>query len=128
MKIIISNQSDSPIYEQIKEQIKIAILNGELGEGDALPSIRGLAKDLKVSAITTTKAYSELEAEGFVKNMQGKGCFVLPTNGEMMKETLLRQVEEHLFEAARIAKLAKIGSEKFKEMVTFAIEEEGLDE
>lgn len=124
MKIIISNNSDDPIYEQIKKQIKMAILNGELVEGEMLPSIRILAKDLKVSVITTTKAYSELEAEGFVKNMQGKGCFVLPSNSEMMRETLFRQIEDNLLEAARVAKLARITKQEFEQMIAFAVEEE----
>lgn len=128
MKIIISNNSNDPIYEQIKQQIKMAILNGELVEGETLPSIRTLAKDLKVSVITTTKAYSELEAEGFVKSMQGKGCFVLPSNSEMMRETLLRQIEENLLEAARIAKLARITKHELEQMIAFAIEEEGANE
>lgn len=124
MKIIISNNSNDPIYEQIKKQIKMAILNGDAIEGEMLPSIRTLAKDLKVSAITTTKAYSELEAEGFVKNMQGKGCFVLPNNSEIMRETLLRQIEGNLLEAARIARLARITKQEFEQMMVFAMEEE----
>ena len=124
MKVIISNNSNAPIYEQIKEQIKMAILNGDIVEGEMLPSIRTLAKDLKVSVITTTKAYSELENEGFIKSIQGKGCFVLPNNNEMMKETLLRKIEENLLEAARIAKLAEISKYEFEQMVAFAMEEE----
>ena len=127
MKIIISNNSNDPIYEQIKKQIKMAILNGELTEGEMLPSIRSLAKEIRVSAITTTKAYQELEAEGFVKNMQGKGCFVLPNNTQMMRETLLRQIEDSLQEAARLAKLAHITQEELEEMIRFAIEEEGFN-
>ena len=78
MRIIISNSSGMPIYEQIKEQIKEAILSGEVAEGDMLPSIRQLAKDLKISVITTTRAYNDLQQEGFVTNVQGKGCYVLP--------------------------------------------------
>ena len=128
MKIIISNQSNDPIYEQIKKQIKEAILDGDLKEGDMLPSIRSLAKELKVSAITTTKAYQVLEQEGFVRNMQGKGCFVQASNSEMMRETLLAQVEALLSEAMRIAKRAHVTEEELGEMIRFAKDEEGYGE
>ena len=77
MKLIISNVSGIPIYEQIKQQVKAAILSGELKEDEALPSLRTLAKDLKISVLTVTRAYTELEQEGFVKNVQGRGCFVM---------------------------------------------------
>ena len=86
MKLIISNISGIPIYEQIKQQVKAAILSGELKEGEALPSLRTLAKDLKISVLTVTRAYTELEQEGFVKNVQGRGCFVLGSGSELMKE------------------------------------------
>jgi GntR family transcriptional regulator len=99
MKLIISNRSSVPIYEQIKNQIKDAILNGELKEDSPLPSIRQLAKDLKISVITTTRAYNDLESEGFVVNIQGKGCFVLPRNLDLVKENALREIE-HSFEKA----------------------------
>lgn len=108
MKIVISNSSGLPIYEQIKEQIKSAILSGELKEGEVLPSIRLLARDLKISVITTTRAYADLEQEGFVTNVQGKGCYVLPTNNELVKEQLLREIEEGLLLAINAAKIAKI--------------------
>lgn len=99
MKLIISNRSSVPIYEQIKHQIKEAILSGELKEDSPLPSIRQLAKDLKISVITTTRAYSDLETEGYVINIQGKGCFVLPRNPELVKENATRNIES-LFEKA----------------------------
>jgi len=99
MKLIISNRSSVPIYEQIKLQIKEAILSGELKEDSPLPSIRQLAKDLKISVITTTRAYNDLETEGFVINIQGKGCFVLPRNPELVKENATRNIES-LFEKA----------------------------
>lgn len=108
MKIVISNSSGIPIYEQIKEQIKTAILGGELKEGEVLPSIRLLARDLKISVITTTRAYTDLEQEGFVTNVQGKGCYVLPTNSELVKEQLLREIEDGLQTAINAAKIAKI--------------------
>ena len=85
LKIIISNRSGVPIYEQIKAQIKEAIFSGELQEDDLLPSIRQLARDLKISVITTTRAYNDLEAEGFIVSVQGKGCYVLPQNKEMAR-------------------------------------------
>ncbi len=99
MKLIISNRSSVPIYEQIKLQIKEAILSGELKEDSPLPSIRQLAKDLKISVITTTRAYNDLETEGYVINIQGKGCFVLPRNPELVKENATRNIES-LFEKA----------------------------
>ncbi len=99
MKLIISNRSSVPIYEQIKLQIKEAILSGEQKEDSPLPSIRQLAKDLKISVITTTRAYNDLETEGYVINIQGKGCFVLPRNPELVKENATRNIES-LFEKA----------------------------
>ena len=99
MKLIISNISGIPIYEQIKQQVKAAILSGELKEGEALPSLRTLAKDLKISVLTVKRAYTELEQEGFVKNVQGRGCFVLGSGSELMKEQLIRIVENRITEA-----------------------------
>ena len=93
LKLIISNVSGVPIYEQIKRQVKAAILSGELKEEEALPSLRTLAKDLKISVLTVTRAYTELEQEGFVKNVQGRGCFVLGSGSELMKEQLICKVE-----------------------------------
>ncbi|MEM5770256.1 MAG: GntR family transcriptional regulator, partial [Bacillota bacterium] len=90
MKIVVSNRSGVPIYEQIKSQIKEAIFSGELREDDLLPSIRQLAKDLKISVITTARAYSDLEQEGFIVTVQGKGCYVLPRNKELARENALR--------------------------------------
>ncbi|WP_310603521.1 GntR family transcriptional regulator [Anaerosporobacter sp.] len=96
MNIIIVNSADVPIYEQIMNQIKSAILSGELKEGDLLPSVRGLAKDLNVSVITTRKTYECLEAEGFTINMAGKGSFVAPQNMELLRETRLVEIEKKL--------------------------------
>jgi GntR family transcriptional regulator len=110
LKIVVSNRSSLPIYEQIKAQIKEAVFSGELKEDDVLPSIRQLARDLKISVITTTRAYSDLEQEGFVVNVQGKGCFVLPQNKELARENALRRVEEGL--SAAIAAAASGGIEK----------------
>lgn len=114
MKIVISNSSGIPIYEQIKEQLKSAILSGAIKEGEVLPSIRLLAKDLKISVITTTRAYTDLEQEGFVANVQGKGCYVLPMNNDLVKEQLLREIEEGLLSAVNAAKIAKISRKELE--------------
>ena len=107
MKLIISNVSGVPIYEQIKQQIKAAILSGELQAEETLPSLRTLAKDLKISVLTVTKAYTELEQEGFVKNVQGRGCFVMGSGSELIKEQLICKVENNLTEAIKAADVYK---------------------
>jgi GntR family transcriptional regulator len=115
LKIIISNRSGIPIYEQIKDQIKEAIFSGDLREDELLPSIRALARDLKISVITTTRAYSDLEAEGFIANVQGKGCFVLPRNAELAAENALSKIEDGLaaiIETAKTAGLKKTDIEE----------------
>jgi GntR family transcriptional regulator len=112
LKIAISNRSGVPIYEQIKEQIKEMIFSGELREDERLPSIRHLAKDLKVSVITTNRAYSDLEQEGFVAQMQGKGCYVLPRNMELARENALHKMEEGLQAAIAAAKAERITKEE----------------
>ena len=94
MNVIISNASGMPIYEQIVSQIKQKILSGELMEGEMLPSIRALAKDLRISVITTKRAYDELEHEGLICTVAGKGCFVAARNKEWVREELLRKIEE----------------------------------
>ena len=111
MRIIIKNTSKVPIYEQIEEQIKESILCDELKEGELLPSIRQLAKDLKISVITTTRAYAELEQEGFIAVQQGRGCFVLPKNSEIVREQLLRKIEDSFTAAANAARVAKLSRE-----------------
>ncbi len=122
MKLIISNISGVPIYEQIKRQIKAAILSGELKEEDALPSLRTLAKDLKISVLTVTRAYTELEQEGFVKNVQGRGCFVLGSGSELMKEQLICKVEKSLAEAIKAAKIANLSNEEFHHLLEILLE------
>lgn len=104
MKIIISNQSELPIYAQIREQIKEQILNGQIKEGEILPSIRSLAKDVGVSVITTTRAYNDLEKEGFIATMQGKGSVVLSSNNKILKEQFIMRVEEGIETAVESAK------------------------
>ncbi len=124
MRIVITNTSGKPIYEQIEEQIKEAILSGELAQGDLLPSIRQLARDLKISVITTTRAYSDLEQQGFVAVMQGKGCFVLHKDSELVREQLLRRTEEHLGAAISAARVAKLRRTELKKMLEVLLEEE----
>lgn len=104
MNIIISNQSELPIYAQIREQLKEQILNGKIPVGSQLPSIRQLAKEVGVSVITTTRAYSELEAEGFIATMQGKGSVVLSTDNNLLREQYLLRIEEGLSTAIETAR------------------------
>ena len=106
MKITLSNFSGIPIYEQIKDQIKSQILSGELKEGDKLPSLRELARDLRISVLTTTRVYTELEKEGFITNIQGRGCYVLGEGSELLKEHMLREMERNLSDALKAAKIA----------------------
>lgn len=122
MRIIITNTSGSPIYEQIKEQIKEAILNDELSEGDILPSIRELARDLKISVITTTRAYTDLEQEGFITIIQGKGCYVLSKNSELVREQLIRKIEDSFFSAISVAKVAKLSHKELIKILESMLE------
>ena len=116
MKIIISNQSELPIYAQIREQLKEQILNGQIAEGSTLPSIRQLAKEVGVSVITTTRAYSELEAEGFIATMQGKGSVVLPTDNDLLREQYLLRIEEGLSTAIETARTMGMSMEELTEV------------
>ena len=124
MDLIISNASGKPIYEQICTQIKNAILSGELSPGDALPSIRALAKDLRISVITTKRAYDELEAEGFIYTLPGKGSFVAPKNTELLREENLRRIEEHMREISALAVQSGLTRQELSEMYTLISEEE----
>lgn len=110
MKILISNQSELPIYAQIREQIKEQILNGQIPEGTVLPSIRKLAKEVGVSVITTTRAYNELEQEGFIASMQGRGSVVLSKENDFLKEQYYLRIEEGIQTAVETAK--RIGMSK----------------
>ena len=103
MNLIISNAGDRPIYEQIYTQIKDCIISGELSEGDMLPSIRALAKDLRISVITTTRAYDELERDGFIYRVPGKGCYVAEKNMELVREEHLKRIEQHMREIVALA-------------------------
>ena len=122
MKLILSNASGVPIYEQIKQQVKAAILSGELKEGEALPSLRTLAKDLKISVLTVTRAYTELEQEGFVKNVQGRGCYVLGSGSELMREQLICRAENGLTEAIKAAELANLSREELHHLLDILLE------
>ncbi len=111
MRVVISNTAGQPIYEQIASQVRAAILTGELAEGEKLPSIRVLARDLRVSVITTTRAYAELAAEGFITNVHGKGSYVLPRDGELMREAIVAEVEGHLAAAVDAARLGRLADD-----------------
>lgn len=123
MDIIITNNSDSPIYEQIKEQIKEMILNGDLKEGTPLPSMRLLAKELRISIITTKRAYEELEREGFIESYTGKGSFVKAINREMVKETVVYEIEELFDEILDKAEMAKLSYDELAEIFKALYEE-----
>ena len=124
MNIIISNASNLPIYEQIYAQMKNAILLGDLAEGDLLPSIRQLAKDLRISVITTKRAYDELEQDGFVYTVAGKGSYVAAKNMEMIREGQLKEIEEHMREILRLAPACELKGEDLLEQFRVIIEEE----
>ena len=125
MDIIISNARDKPIYEQISSQIKAAILSGDLEVGQALPSIRALANDLHVSVITTKRAYSDLEAAGFIETRQGKGSFVAGGNMELLREERLRAIEQLLESALEEAALASIPLAELHDMLDVLAESSG---
>ncbi|MBQ8246009.1 MAG: GntR family transcriptional regulator [Lachnospiraceae bacterium] len=123
MDIIITNQSDRPIYEQIMDQIKAQIMNGELKEGDALPSMRLLAKELRISIITTKRAYEELEREGYIESYTGKGSFVKGVNHEMVKESVMFEIENLMEEVLEKAALAKVPFDELVERMKLLYEE-----
>ena len=124
MTILIDNRSGQPIYEQIFSQIRDQILAGELPPDTALPSIRSLAKDLRISVITTKRAYEELEREGFLYTVAGKGCFVAEKNPELLREENLRKIEEHLGEIRRLAVHCGLTREELQEMLAIMEEDE----
>ena len=117
MRVVLSNSAGVPLYQQIREQVGAAILSGELAEGSALPSVRALARDLRISVITTTRAYTELAAEGFIATVPGKGAYVLPLDSELVREQLLRQVEDGLQTALDAAHRAGLGRDELVRML-----------
>lgn len=124
MELIIRNTTNQPIYDQISSQIKAQIIAGKLAPGDTLPSIRALAKDLKISVITTKRAYDELEAQGFLYTVAGKGCFVAEKNLDLVREQRLKDLEAHLAAAAELAKSCIVSQEELHEMLRILSEEE----
>ena len=124
MELIIRNYTNQPIYDQIYCQIKAQILSGALAPGEALPSIRALAKDLKISVITTKRAYDELEAHGFIYTMAGKGCFVADNNLEILREQRRQELETHLTAALELAKSCGLTRQDLKQMLDLLSEEE----
>lgn len=122
MHIVLSNSSTLPIYEQIKEQIKAQILSGELCENEMLPSLRQLAKDLKISVLTTTRAYSELDEEGYITSRQGKGFFVMPSGSDLLREQLIKEVESNLNNAILAAHRASMTDEELLKLLKLLLE------
>lgn len=125
MDILIDNKSGAPIYEQIYSQIKSQIISGALKENDMLPSIRGLAKELRISFITTKRAYEELEKEGFIYTIKAKGCYVATKNVELLREENLKKIEEHIEQIVQLAASCNLSRENIIEMVNFSLEEQG---
>ena len=124
MNIFINNKSRHPIYEQIYSQIKSQIINEKLREDEPLPSIRNLAKDLCISVITTKRAYDELEREGFIYTVAGKGCFVAAKNTQLIREENLKKIEEHLQEISLLASSCRLSKAEVIEMFNVVLEEE----
>ena len=124
MDIVIRNNGESPIYDQIMQQIKTAILSGELAQGEMLPSMRLLARELRISVITTKRAYEELEHEGFITTVPGKGCFVAVQNPELLREENLRRVEEHLQRAIEEARNGGVTLEEMQSILSILYKED----
>ena len=124
MNILIDSKSGAPIYDQIYSQIKSQIISGALEENEMLPSIRGLAKDLRISFITTKRAYEELEKDGFIYTLPGKGCYVASKNVDLLREENLRKIEEHIDEVVRLAASCNLSKQDIIEMVNFSLEEQ----
>lgn len=124
MNLLISNSDARPIYQQIVEQIKNHILHGKLAPGEGLPSMRTLAKELRISVITTKRAYEELEAEGFIETVVGKGSFVAQKNTELLREEQLKELEGHLSQAVYTAKRANISFDECTELLGLLFEED----
>ena len=127
MDIVISNTSGVPIYEQIEEQIKSQIMTGALTAGEALPSMRVLAKELKISIITTKRAYEDLERDGFIESVTGKGSFVKAVNSDIVKENMMFEIQELLDKACDKAVIGKVTRDELKEMIDLLYDEKQVD-
>jgi GntR family transcriptional regulator len=127
LNVIISNVSALPIYEQIKEQIKTQIMAGELAEDEMLPSLRQLARDLQISVLTTTRAYNELEEEGFITSRQGKGFYVMPSSSNLIREQLIKEVELNLGKALAAARRASLSEDEVVDLLRLLLKEEDYD-
>lgn len=119
MNIVIDNRSGAPIYEQIYKQIKNLIISGELRENEPLPSIRNIAKDMRISVVTTKRAYDELEKEGFIYTLPAKGCFVAPKNTELLREENLKKIEEYIAEIRQLAVSCRLSTDDIIEMIKY---------
>ena len=126
LELLIDNKSGAPIYDQIYTQLKAQIISGALREHEQLPSIRNLAKDLRISVITTKRAYEELEKEGYIYTVAGKGCFVAARNVELLREETLKQIERHMEEAVKLAVSCNLSGEDLAEMLCYFTQEAGL--
>ena len=124
MELFVDNKSSSPIYEQLYGQIKAQIISGALAEDTLLPSIRNVAKDLRISVVTTKRAYEELEKEGFIYTVAAKGCFVAKKNTQLLREESLRRMEAHMEEIVRLAALCSLTEEEVLDMMKFLWEDE----
>ena len=123
MELFINNKSGAPIYDQIYNQIKQQIISGALQPDEAMPSIRGLARDLRISVITTKRAYDELEKEGFIYTIAAKGCFVAPKNVELLREETLINIENHIDQIVRLSQAVGLSEQEVLDMVKFAMED-----
>ena len=123
MVVFIDNKSGAPIYDQIYTQIKNQIISGSLQPDEMLPSIRGLAKDLRISFVTTKRAYDELEKDGFLYTIAGKGCFVAPKNTALLREEHPKKIEEHIDAVVQLAAACNLSSQEILDMVRFSLEE-----
>ncbi|NCC69921.1 MAG: GntR family transcriptional regulator [Clostridia bacterium] len=126
MNLLISNTGNQPIYEQIYLQLRDCIVSGELSAGDALPSIRALAKDLRISVITTKRAYDELERDGFIYTLAGKGCYIAEKNIEMIREGRLRDIEEHMRKIVQLSRACNLTDGELIEMFRVILEEDSF--
>lgn len=124
MKMIISNNSSVPIYEQIKNSIIEQIMNGELKENESIPSIRSLAADIRISVMTIKKAYNELESEGYIETVQGKGSFVASRTHELALEQAKREIEEYLLKSIKLARKVNIRNDELKDLFDYFMESE----